>query len=306
MLASTLLVPSVASPKSEAKTSTSSFSAKSDYSIEEFKEENTLYEDYRVLVNQVSLIEECSNSSFDQITSITEKPNITVIDHLEENGTTSAIMYDDVNKDYYYLETSDNTTNVFMSLNNEEYLINTIDENISLEAANGEELPLVETYFDETYADKDFDWIIKETADISPYATWNLVSSGKYYNSQNLTVTVLSIVVSVVTSGVASAYLKINGLVNRILAYIGIGWTAGQVFTQNYLIYTSQWIHSTCNVYYKTKYDYYVVPKSASGSTVTSTRDFYKYQYTLNANPSSPPSGCAGFTNRVDGPYSYH
>lgn len=307
LLASSMVVPNITFPKHEKKIYDSDITFKNNYSVYEFKESNSLYNTYKMFVNQSSSVEKYNNSSsFDQITTISEQPNLTVIDHLEENGTSSAIMYDTANDDYYYLETSDNTSNIFMSLNKEEYLINGNGDNISLEAENGEELPLVETYFDESYANISFDWIIKENADVSPYATWNLISSGNYYNSQNLTVTVLSIVVSVVTSGVASAYIQINGLVSRILAYIGIGWTVGQVLTQNYLIYISQWNHFTCSVYYRTKYDYYVIPKSASGSTVTATRDFYKYQYTLNANPSLIPSGCSGFTNREEGPYSYH
>lgn len=162
---------------------------------------------------------------------------------------------------------------------------------------------MVETYYDPYYANNPVNGIIDYAIDAQ--SSWILTSNSTYTSTTNFTVTLINIAFSVAT-GVVAAYIGINGVAAKILGYVGVGWTAAQSFTQQYLTYASSWTNSNCSVYYKTKYDYYVIPKSANGSTVTAYIDFYKFQYVLNANPSSIPNGCAGFKSYTDGPYSYH
>ena len=243
---------------------------------------------------------------FEEIQSFENEPDLVVVASDNDGTSLNTILYDNANDKFMMVAVDENASNFLISVEDQDYLVEENGEDIVLISEDDEVLPIVETYYDPYYAEHDFDWIVHPTEadDSSTYATWVQTASGQYYNSQNLQVQIMSIVGAVVTTGVMAATLKIPGLVTSILGYVGLGWNVGQIFTQQYLVYYSQWYHSSCMIYYKTKYDYYVIPTSANGSTVTATLDMYRYQYTLNANPNS--GACTGFTNHTEGPYSYH
>lgn len=280
------------------------------YTIKQFTENNTaLYRKYLKLTDTpLNLLNECDDTqnSFAEIESFDNEPDLMVIDSSTDNMSTAVIFKDIENEKFIYIAQDSCANNLLLCVESDQYLVNEDNDNINLISEEGDILPLVQVSYDPYYENTNFEWLEKYSSERAASGTWNLISSNKYVNTQVLTVQILSIVVSVVTSGVASAHLNIDGVGSKILAYVGIGWTIGQVFTQNYLLYATQWYNSSCKVYYRTKYDYYVVPKSSNGSEAVAQKDFYKYHYTLNVNPSSIPAGCSGFSNYIDGPYSYH
>ena len=274
-----------------------------NYTINQFldKNKNLRNEYYELISQEPKVINELNPSTLD---NIQEKPEYKVISKSVDDNNTSAILYDEVNNSYAYYSSDENADNFLIGIDGEDYLFTGEDDNIYMTTEDGEKTPVVETYYDPYYEGKDFDWLEDEPI-VTASTSWNLQSSNVYTSTSNLTVTIINIAFSVAT-GVVAAYIGVSTLTSKILGYVGVGWTAAQSFTQSYLTYVTQWKSSACSVYYKARYDYYVIPKSSNESVVKGYKDFYKYQYTLNANPSSPPSGCSGFSSYSQGPYSYH
>lgn len=273
-----------------------------NYNFNQFLENNKKLrkEYYKLISNKPMTLSDVGHT----IDNIEEKPNYQVIASSVEDDNSSAILYDENNNSYAYYSSDNNADNFMIGIDGEDYLFTQEDDNIFMTTEDGEQQAIVETYYDSYYEGKKFDWLEDEPV-AAASTSWILQSSNVYTSTSNLSVTIINIAFSVAT-GVVAAYIGVSTLTSKILGYIGVGWTAAQSFTQSYLTYVTQWKSSACSVYYKARYDYYVIPKSANGSTVTAYKDFYKYQYTLNANPSSPPSGCAGFSSYSQGPYTYH
>lgn len=280
------------------------------YSFEDFNKRDSLMDEYKGLVQQkngrqTDLI--TNEESIEKIFRNEKTPDFEIINSLYSDEQLSVILYDRANDNMAFLAINENADNFLVSINDYDYLVNGTDENCWLESDDGTKIPLIETYYDSYFAEHSFFHMSEEELKYeSQRGTWNLLYSGQYYANQNFTVSIISIVTAIVSAGVSLGYITVSGLVNSILAYFGVGWAVGSSFVQTYIIYQSKWYHSDCLIYYKTKSDYYVLPKSANGSTVTATLDFYKYGYMVNAAPGNRPGACAYMSEYEDGPYSYH